>query len=99
MTENQFRELSKLYHEDAGFRAAADEDARAALAGKGVYFDAPGEVRLAVDTEDTTHIVFPPDPNAAIADEDFNVTGGVRGCVFYWQRVGGHISGPLIGPS
>ena len=78
MTEDQFRAISRLCHEDAEFRAAADEDARAALAERGVHFDAPGEVRLAVDTEDTTHVVFPPDPNAAIADEDFNVAGGAR---------------------
>ena len=89
MTENQFREISRLYHEDADFRAAVDEDARAALADKGVHFDAPGEVRLTVDTEDTTHIVFPPDPNEAIADEDFNVTAGSRhGSVIHATRGG-----------
>ena len=77
MTENPFRVISRIYHEDAEFRAAADKDARSALAGKGVHIDGPGEVRLAVDTGDTTHIVFPSDPNAAIPSDALDgVAGG-----------------------
>ena len=77
MTEFPFRKISELYHEDAGFRAAAESDARAALAGKGVRIDGPGEVRLAANTEDTVHVVFPPDPNAAVPDGALDgVAGG-----------------------
>ena len=79
MTEFPFRKISDLYHEDAGFRAAAETDARAALAGEGVRIGGPGEVRLAANTEDTVHVVFPPDPNAAVPDGALDgVAGGVR---------------------
>ena len=76
MAENPFRAISRIYHEDADFRAAADDDTRAALASKGFHIDGPGEVRLAVNTEDTTHIVFPPDPNAVIPDDALDVVSG-----------------------
>ena len=84
MAEFPFRKISDLYHEDAEFRAAADRDARAALADKGVRLDGPGEVRLAVDTGDTTHVVFPPDPNASVPD------GALDGVAGGW---GGHPNG------
>ena len=97
MTEFPFRKISDLYHEDAGFRAAADRDARAALAERGVHFDGPGEVRLAADTGDTVHVVFPPDPNAAVPD---GVLDGVAGggppvgtesyAIASWSNLGFH---------
>ena len=76
MAEFPFRKISDLYHEDAGFRAAADRDARAALAERGVHFDGPGAVRLAANSEETTYVVFPPAPNAAVPDD---ALGGVAG--------------------
>ena len=77
MAEFPFREISELYHEDPDFRAAADRDARAALAERGVHFDGPGEVRLAANTEETTHVVFPPDPNSVLPDGALDgVAGG-----------------------
>ena len=80
MAEFPFREISDLYHEDAEFRAAAENDARAALAERGYRLDGPGEVRLAVDTGDTTHVVFPPDPNASVPDGALDgVAGGWGG--------------------
>ena len=79
MTDFPFRKISDLYHEDAGFRAAAETDARAALAARGVHIGGPGEVRLAADTGDVVHVVFPPDPNAAVPDGALDgVAGGVR---------------------
>ena len=92
MAEFPFRKISDLYHEDAEFRAAADRDARAALAGQGVHFDGPGEVRLAADTEDTMYLVFPPDPNAAVPDDALDsVAGGVGGWGYSreWYSAGG----------
>ena len=77
MTDFPFREIADLYHEDAGFRAAADRDARAALAGRGLHFDGPGELRLAANSGETTYVVFPPDPNAALPDGALDgVAGG-----------------------
>ena len=79
MAEFPLRKISELYHEDAGFRAAADRDARAALAERGVHFDGPGEVRLAANSEETTYVVFPPDPNASVPDGALDgVAGGAR---------------------
>ena len=90
MAEFPFREISKIYHEDAEFRVAAESDVRAALADKGFHIDGPGEVRFAVDTEDTTHIVFPPDPNAAIPDDALDgVAGGVGVSWTAWHSAGG----------
>ena len=78
MAEFPFREISELYHGDADFRAAADRDARAALAERGVRFNRPGEVRLAANTGETTYVVFPPDPNAVLPDGALDgVAGGV----------------------
>ena len=77
MAEFPLRKISELYHEDAGFRAAADRDARAALAERGVHFDGPGEVRLAANSAKTTYVVFPPAPNAAVPDGALDgVVGG-----------------------
>ena len=95
MAEFPFREISRLYHEDADFRAAADKDARAALAEQNVHFDGPGEVRLAADTEDTMHIVFPPNPNASIPDDALDgVAGGLSSAFSHgysreWYSAGG----------
>ena len=79
MAEFPLRKIADLYHEDAGFRAAADRDARAALAERGVHFDGPGEVRLAANSEETTYVVFPPDPNAAVPDDALGGVAGGRG--------------------
>ena len=90
MTGFPFRKISELYHEDAGFRAAADRDARAALAEHGVRFDGPGEVRLAANSEETTYVVFPPDPNAAVPDGALDGVAGGR-------RLGGPIDWSALG--
>ena len=80
MTESPLRKISELYHEDAGFRAAADRDARAALAERGFRLDGPEEVRLAANSEETTYVVFPPPPNAAMPDGALDgVAGGWGG--------------------
>ena len=95
MTEFPFRKISDLYHEDAGFRAAAENDARAALADRGVRIDRPGEVRLAANSAETTYLVFPPDPNAAVPDGALDgVAGGVHSeglAIASWSNLGLHI--------
>ena len=80
MTESPLRKISELYHEDAGFRAAADRDARAALAERGFRLDGPGEVRIAANSAETTYVVFPPPPNAAMPD------GALAGVAGGWGR-------------
>ena len=87
------REISKAWREDADFRAEVEADPKAALASRGLEIDSPAEVRVAADTEDTVHFVFPPDPNVALPDGAFDgVAGGVARPVQNWdsyQSAGG----------
>ena len=76
----ELRAISNAWHEDAGFRAAVEEDPKAALASKGLDVDGPYDVQVAVNTDDTMHIVFPPDPNSDLDDGALDgVAGGWRG--------------------
>ena len=68
MSESPLRAISDAWREDAGFRAAVEEDAKAALASKGLEIPGPAEVSVAVDTEEVTHFVFPPNPNETLSD-------------------------------
>ena len=77
MGESALRAITDAWREDAGFRASVEEDAKAALASKGLEIPGPAEVSVAVDTEDVTHFVFPPDPNEALSDTVLDrVSGG-----------------------
>ena len=81
MGESPLRAISDAWREDAGFRAAVEEDAKAALASKGLEIHGPAEVSVAVDTEDVTHFVFPPNPNETLSD---TMLDGVSGGTFDW---------------
>ena len=59
MDETPLRAISDAWRQDAGFRAAVEEDAKAALASKGLNIPGPAEVSVAVDTEDVTHFCVP----------------------------------------
>ena len=63
---------------DPEFRSRMEEDPKAALAENGI--ELPGgveDVRLAVNSEETVHMVFPPDPNSAMSDASLqDVVGG-----------------------
>ena len=76
----ELRAISNAWHEDAGFRAAVEEDAKAALASKGLDVDGPYDVQVAVNTDDVVHLVFPPDPNSELDDGSLDgVAGGWNG--------------------
>ena len=69
-------EIAARWREDDAFRAEMMENPKAALAAGG--WSPPAEdVAVAVDDAETTHIVFPPDPNAPLSDE--RMTGAVGG--------------------
>ena len=68
MNENPIREISKIWREDAGFRAEVEADPKAALASRGLEIDGSAEVRVVADTGDTVHFVFPSGPDAALPD-------------------------------
>ena len=77
MSESALRAISDAWHEDADFRAAVEEDAKAALASKGLEIHGSTEVSVVVDTEDTAYFVFPPDPNETLSDITLDgVSGG-----------------------
>lgn len=68
---------------DPEFRARMARDPKGALESVGVAlpFD---EVRLAVDTADVAHVVFPPDPNAKLRDEQLGAVSGGAHCADCW---------------
>lgn len=61
---------------DPEFRAEMETDVRAAMSSKGVDIPAGVDVQLHMDTDETFHLVFPPDPNAALSDESLGVVSG-----------------------
>lgn len=55
-----------------------ESDPRGLLAEHGITVPHGIEVRMAVNTAETFHLVLPPDPNTAIADEELSsVAGGI----------------------
>ena len=85
LAENAIRRVADALENDAEFRAAMREDPNAAMAERGLD-EMHVDVRVVADTEDTFHVVFPPAPNADLADDELDsVAGG-----FHWT---GHDSG------
>ena len=85
LTENALRRVADALENDAEFRAAMRKDPNAAMAERGLD-EMHVDVRVVADTEDTHHVVFPPAPNANLADDELDsVAGG-----FHWT---GHDSG------
>ena len=79
LAENAVRRVADALENDAEFRAAMREDPNAAMAERGLD-EMHVDVRVVADTEDTFHVVFPPAPNADLADDELDsVAGG-----FHW---------------
>lgn len=70
--------VEQAYREDPGFRRRLAEDAGAAVAEKGLQLpEGISEVRVAENTAETFHVIFPRDPNASLGDDALqNVSGG-----------------------
>ena len=70
--------FGQRYRSDAALRDAVDGgDARRLLQEAGVSVPAGYDIRVVADTEDTIHVVMPPDPNADLEDETLDaVVGG-----------------------
>ena len=64
--------------EDADFRRAVATDPRAAFVEQGLDVPPGVELRVAADTDDVFHFVFPADPNAALEDEMLSAISGGR---------------------
>ena len=78
-----FQHAARRYRDDAPWRARIDggeAEAVSALMSEVALAPAPGaSVRVRANDDRTFHVVMPPDPNNAIADETLSgVVGGVR---------------------
>ena len=75
----RFAEMAARYRDDAALRARVDSgDVEDELRELGVK-PIPGvEMRIVADSDEVTHFMFPPDPNAGLGDESLRgVAGGV----------------------
>ena len=68
--------FAKAYHDDPAFRVSIERDPRAALTEAGIEPPPQADCRIVVNTEDTFHIVFPPDPNTTLSDEALAAVSG-----------------------
>ncbi len=77
MLERDYTDLDALdFVYDPRFRAELEVDPHAALADRGMTMPENTELRVHVNTSDTTHVVFPGDPNATISDEGLQTVAG-----------------------
>ena len=65
-------------------RAELDADPRAFFVARGVDVPEGMEVRVADDTADTVHLVMPPNPNNAIADDALTGIAGGSATIAVW---------------
>lgn len=90
MANELIARLSARWREDPDFRAQIEADPKAALAAGGINVTAE-EAVVAVDTEDTVHLVFPPDPNTDLGDDELvGLAGGSSNDA--WLDAGGRYS-------
>lgn len=75
MSSEAIERLAERWRGDPEFRARVEADTKAELAAIGFRIPA-GEAVIAADTEDTVHIVFPPDPNAELTDDELTAAAG-----------------------
>ena len=73
---DEYLKFANAYYHDSEFRAVADANPVAALTKVGLDLPPGVEVRVALNTEDTFHMVFPPDPNVALKDEALAAVAG-----------------------
>ena len=77
--EDLYRAIGDAWENDPAYRALLVEDPRKALADKGLDLPKDVDARVRVNSEDKTHVVFPPDPNSILGDETLaSVHGGIH---------------------
>ena len=86
------RVVIEAWREDPKFRARVENNPKEALESKGLFLQVD-EVRVAVDTPDTAHFVFPPNPNAGIPDEGLSAVAGGWGD---WYFPPEHIADQMV---
>ena len=65
-----FVDFTRNYQESPDLRARADVEPRAVLSEHGIQVPPNQDVRIVANTAETFHLIMPPDPNAALAEED-----------------------------
>ncbi len=65
-----FVDFTRNYQESPELRARADVEPRAVLSEHGIQVPPNQDVRIVANTAETFHLIMPPDPNAALAEED-----------------------------
>ncbi|MCY4430997.1 MAG: hypothetical protein OXC11_11480 [Rhodospirillales bacterium] len=74
---NDFFEIARIYHSDGGTRIEPGTEAYAALSRMGIELPPGMDIQVSANSDDTFHVVFPPDPNTALSDEMLgSVAGG-----------------------
>ena len=71
-----FARFASQYRASSAFRASVGDDAADAMREIGVPIPSGVSVRLVADTDDVLHMVFPPDPNQDLTDEELAVNSG-----------------------
>ena len=65
-----FVDFTRNYQESPELRARADVEPRAVLSEHGIQVPPSQDVRIVANTAETFHLIMPPDPNVALAEED-----------------------------
>ena len=65
-----FVDFTRNYQESPDLRARADVEPRAVLSEHGIQVPPNQDVRIVANTAETFHLIMPPDPNVALAEED-----------------------------
>ena len=72
-----FDALAERYRSDAALRSRIDGgDVEDSLSDLGLVLPPGAEIRIAVNTADTVHVVMPPDPNIELSDEALSAVAG-----------------------
>jgi hypothetical protein len=72
-----FFEFAEICHRDGGGRVEPGTEVYEALSRMGIELPPGMDILVSANSEDTFHVVFPPDPNTALSDEMLgSVAGG-----------------------
>ena len=72
-----YLEFARLYHRHGGGdRVEPGTEPHSALSEMGVDVPSGVDLRVSVNTDETFHVVFPPDPNTMLSDEALTAVSG-----------------------
>ena len=71
-----FLAATLAYYEDEEFRSLTESDPYTAFATKGFHVPPGYDLRVVSNTPDKFYVVFPPDPNIDLSDEDLSMVAG-----------------------